>query len=453
MKKLLLRLTALVLCLTLLTGQALAAETVYSSDHILLKYRGSGTCQAMTGNITLACVFVNLPDATWDDAAMQARKDALASAVSRLTSEAAAYGVELSFSAQYFTADASRSVTLQDKTSEWAEAVVANTPGMEPITYDNEAASYYQGMPILFFVPVGGRSFAQSKSSNTFGEFLVLYVNAEPVTIRHELLHLFGARDYYTMNELKESAQIHLPGSIMLSTSEDENSVDSLTAYTIGWCSTLDAAASDMLQATEHITQEDINNAKEENRFTGYIVQERSDCTYAGMLTDGSRNGYGKITWTNGDSYEGNWVWGERTGKGTYTWASGATYTGDFIDGVRTGKGTYTWADGATYTGDFINGVRTGKGTYTWADGATYTGDFVDGKQTGKGTFSWASGATYTGDFIDGVRTGKGIYTWPNGNIYIGDFVDGKRTGFGMYISADGETTVGQWQDGQYIGE
>ena len=452
MRKLLLRLTSLVLCLMMVTP-AMAAGTAYDSDHLLLQYRDSGTCRTLTGNIRLMCVFVNLPDAAWDNASMQAHKDALSVAVNRLMKEADAYGVPLGFTVKYFTGSASESTSISDDSSAWAENVIANTPGMEPITYGSGTESYYQGMPILFFLPTDGRSFAHSRTSNTAGEYLVLFDEDEPSVIRHELLHLFGARDFYIMDELYNIAKTYIPSSIMLSSSKDENSVDSLTAYTIGWCSTPDNVANGLLQATAHITQEDINQAHEVERITGYGVTERSDYTYAGLMTDGSRNGYGKITWADGSYYEGNWVWGERTGKGTYVWADGDTYTGDFIEGSRTGKGIYTWDDGTVYAGDFVDEVRTGKGTIAWPSGNSYSGDFVDGDRSGKGTFVWASGNTYSGDFANNQFHGKGTYTWTSGDTYVGDFVDGERTGKGTYTWANGDVYTGDFVDGVRTGK
>ena len=120
MRKLLLRLTSLVLCLMMVTP-AMAAGTAYDSDHLLLKYRDSGTCRTLTGNIRLMCVFVNLPDAAWNESSMQAHKDALSVAVNRLMKEADAYGVPLGFTVKYFTGSASESTSISDDSSAWAE--------------------------------------------------------------------------------------------------------------------------------------------------------------------------------------------------------------------------------------------------------------------------------------------------------------------------------------------
>ena len=173
---------------------------------------------------------------------------------------------------------------------------------------------------------------------------------------------------------------------------------------------------------------------------------------YEGGIVNGSPHGRGKITFKSGDIYEGDFDNGKMAGKGKYTWLNGEVYEGDFVDGKRTGKGKYSWPDGDTYEGDFTDGKRTGKGKFRWVFGNTYEGDFVDGKRTGKGKFKSIFGEVYEGDFADGKMTGKGKYTWLNGDTYEGDFVDGKRTGKGKFTYKSGDAYEGDFVDGKYHG-
>ena len=46
----------------------------------------------------------------------------------------------------------------------------------------------------------------------------------------------------------------------------------------------------------------------------------------------------------------------------------------------RHGKGTETFTDGDTYTGEWKDGKRHGQGTYTFADGTKRTGEWKDGE-------------------------------------------------------------------------
>ena len=159
-----------------------------------------------------------------------------------------------------------------------------------------------------------------------------------------------------------------------------------------------------------------------------------------------------KITFDNGDVYEGGIVNGSPHGRGKITFKSGDIYEGDFDNGKMAGKGKYTWLNGEVYEGDFVDGKRTGKGKYSWPDGDTYEGDFTDGKRTGKGKFRWVFGNTYEGDFVDGKRTGKGKFTYKSGDAYEGDFVDGKYHGAGKFVSADGALVQdGKWENGNFV--
>ena len=68
--------------------------------------------------------------------------------------------------------------------------------------------------------------------------------------------------------------------------------------------------------------------------------------------------------WTDGRSYQGDWVFNEIEGFGIYKWPNGVTYKGDFLKGKKHGFGILTWPDGRTYTGQWEDGYQHGEGTY-----------------------------------------------------------------------------------------
>ena len=70
-----------------------------------------------------------------------------------------------------------------------------------------------------------------------------------------------------------------------------------------------------------------------------------------GRIADGN-----KITYSNGDVYEGTFKNDMRNGQGTYTFANGERYVGSFRDNQLSGERTYAWPSGKTYTGRFENG-------------------------------------------------------------------------------------------------
>ena len=62
--------------------------------------------------------------------------------------------------------------------------------------------------------------------------------------------------------------------------------------------------------------------------------------TYEGKCKNGFANGRGIAVGT--DRYEGQFSKGLPQGEGTYTWSDGNTYTGEWLEGMRHGAGKYT---------------------------------------------------------------------------------------------------------------
>ncbi len=60
---------------------------------------------------------------------------------------------------------------------------------------------------------------------------------------------------------------------------------------------------------------------------------------YSGKLLNGIPHGYGKLTWQNGDYYEGNFKFGKRNGQGKRVNVDGSEYSGDYIDDKPHGRG------------------------------------------------------------------------------------------------------------------
>lgn len=44
------------------------------------------------------------------------------------------------------------------------------------------------------------------------------------------------------------------------------------------------------------------------------------------------------------------------------------------------GMGIYTWSDGRTYDGEYLDDKKHGYGIYIWADGRVYEGNWNGGK-------------------------------------------------------------------------
>ncbi len=75
---------------------------------------------------------------------------------------------------------------------------------------------------------------------------------------------------------------------------------------------------------------------------------------YEGAWIKDRKNGHGKIEFSDGDMYEGNFLNDKFDGEvGEYQWKSKYKYKGQWRDGKMEGIGTFTNRDGAEYTGKF----------------------------------------------------------------------------------------------------
>lgn len=68
------------------------------------------------------------------------------------------------------------------------------------------------------------------------------------------------------------------------------------------------------------------------------------------------------------------------------------TYKGDVVEGVREGYGCISWSNGDMYEGDFKDGLRDGKGSFTSVNGYKYTGEWKRSEKSGRGEEMWPNG-------------------------------------------------------------
>ena len=106
---------------------------------------------------------------------------------------------------------------------------------------------------------------------------------------------------------------------------------------------------------------------------------------YVGSYADHMRQGFGRLSYSNGDLYEGEWNQDNKHGSGTFFWlALNATYEGEFREGVVDGAGTCKFGDGSLYSGQYKDARRHGRGTFTHPDGRVEISRWEAGKRVGK---------------------------------------------------------------------
>ena len=175
--------------------------------------------------------------------------------------------------------------------------------------------------------------------------------------------------------------------------------------------------------------------------------------SYLGKVKHGKAEGFGTMTFANGDSMYGifvNGILNDETAH--YDFADGGTYDGPMVNGIFSGHGTRTFGGeyvGHSYTGYFENGYFNGQGTYYFPDGSTNVGTFKDG------TFVPPKSAkqdyVYAGETSNGIPHGLGKMTWNNGDVYKGDFVNGVRHGLGEYTYANKTQLTGRFENNVFI--
>ncbi|DAZ98031.1 TPA: hypothetical protein N0F65_004521, partial [Lagenidium giganteum] len=121
---------------------------------------------------------------------------------------------------------------------------------------------------------------------------------------------------------------------------------------------------------------------------------------YEGMYVLGERHGIGKMVFPNGDTYHGEWRRNKMNGDGSYMYANGDIFSGKFENGIRVGKGTYEFAeDKSLLVGNWSDhAIQDGK--WMFKDGGSYVGRFENGKPIGNCLFKFPSGLQQDGEYI-----------------------------------------------------
>lgn len=345
------------------------------TDHVFLNARAAGISSKLVGDVRVIVIFVTNPSSSWTYEEMTEVQTGHEAMTAEILAEAASYGVSLNLSMEYHLATVDMELP-DDDTDAWADTALASV-GLPPSTTasaDLEAEYGVDEAPILFYLNHSGRAYALPYQHGDHSEY-AFFFNADEgaVRYRHELYHLFGAKDFYYPAEVTSAAENYFPNSTMLVS--EEAVTDDLTAYLIGWTDTPSDSALAFLNDTAHLTAEYMAEQNDHETFTGYVTDYAdADGTYTGYLDFGVPHGFGSKVWNDGRSYEGDWDYGTFHGEGTYTWPNGNSYTGEFTNGRLNGEGTLIWYNGDTFTGEWVEGQRTGYGTYTWADGSTRSG-------------------------------------------------------------------------------
>lgn len=226
-------------------------------------YYGTGTCTTLTGNPYILYLFVSDNESRWTEGeAIYFIDHCLSPGVWWLEEEASRWGVELDFGAGWYYGSGDGfchyNGILNDcdagGNSDILEQVAVSMGFASKEDLHRNAQSWSGQEEVLFVVVPNkpGRSYAFMDGVNdefVYMEHCVIfgqnkYVDegvypACPATSAHEILHCFGAEDYYIDGtSRRQIAQSYFPNDIMLTIYMDDiryNSISHYTAYTVGW--------------------------------------------------------------------------------------------------------------------------------------------------------------------------------------------------------------------------
>ena len=254
------------------------------------------------------------------------------------------------------------------------------------------------------------------------------------------------------------------------------------------------AASQGDLEAKNNMFYVYFSNGEPQSDYSGSSSKTTaiySDGSYKGQLVDGVPHGLGRMTYSDGSYYDGNWVNGRKEGNGKYfdaetniiqegIYINGicSKVTDEYVIGSRNNNSksnaTMIYDDGS-YKGPIAYGKPHGKGRLTYKDGSYYDGNWVNGKKEGNGkyydpktniiqegiyingicsrvideydaesrnnnsssnTTTMYGGGSYEGQTVDGIPHGKGRMTYKEGSYYDGDWSNGIMHGKGKFYDS-----------------
>jgi|GEM_PF-690740 len=147
-----------------------------------------------------------------------------------------------------------------------------------------------------------------------------------------------------------------------------------------------------------------------------------------GFFYKSQLKGKGKTVHKDGSYQEGEFIDDKLEGYGTqFNIKDNSKIEGKFSKGELTdGYSKITYSNGSSYEGNLLNGNPNGYGSYIAELGDKYVGEFKMGKREGKGTQYYKNGEKHEGEWFDNEQHGKGTTFLSNNNRLVGIWKFGK---------------------------
>ena len=213
---------------------------------------------------------------------------------------------------------------------------------------------------------------------------------------------------------------------------------------------------------------------------------------YVGQLKALCPHGKGKLIFSNGSTYEGEWDMGKRHGKGKFITSNVQSvqsaptpkvllvYDGDWVQDKQTGTAVLKVYNETNqlcymYQGSFENGIKTGAGCSVSRYGLVvegehennsangqckmlhtkrgwfYEGDVQNGKRHGNGKMYTPEGGVIEGTYDQNILNGHARIVSADGNVFEGNIVNDKAEGMGKHYYTNGLVFEGEFKAGVRI--
>ena len=226
-------------------------------NHYFTARRDMGGVKKLVGSVDVIVFFVNDSRSSWTVQAKEKYKASQKAAMQYILKCAREKGISLSIRNAYVDVTVPINCS-RENYSTWSKTIISKygSPDIPSYQLKHESVKRCTEVPILFVFNKPFRSSAVSVDWPTrmVGELAIISSQGDTHTIAHELLHQFGAVDLYYPAEVDRLVRNMGYSSIMATKSS--MTIDSLTAYLIGWTEEIDSHAAIILERTKHLTRE-----------------------------------------------------------------------------------------------------------------------------------------------------------------------------------------------------
>ena len=198
--------------------------------------KNTGSSFILRGKITIVAVMVVPTQKPWKEMYVERFKEAVQETAKWLESEATRFDMDLKVDCQFLTCMTDKEIKPESGYKMVEEFFGEKNIDLLQRKLEKEYKS--NETPILLGYDLIGRSFAfrQDKDSRYVDEISTVFRTGSRFdwkVMAHELLHQFGAADYYFPEKIRICANKYLGSSIM--DCHNNAVVDDLTAYLVGW--------------------------------------------------------------------------------------------------------------------------------------------------------------------------------------------------------------------------